>query len=254
MNLEQEEYEISLAEQFKRHAQDFNDLQNELAGNDVGRISRFLSGDERGLKGAEKRRAKWEQTLSNLQIMMQDPEYAQFYRETEGVLRDSQTKLDEALEQVQQAKVAAMADLEGILSQAARLPNDGARVFKDRNGQVRFEDGSLVGDELAATIEWTGAEPGSEQLEAAREHAERLTELETYIITGQAEIGDSQERMVDKHNPVSREEQQGFQDRAKEIVDDIDTQMKAVFEAPPSNPSQDVDLTIISQPDIPQFN
>ncbi|PCJ06660.1 MAG: hypothetical protein COB16_13095 [Rhodobacteraceae bacterium] len=74
MNLDQEEYEISLAERFKRHAQDFDDLQNEMAGNDVGRISRFLSGEDRGLKGAEKRRAKWERTLSNLQIMMNDPE------------------------------------------------------------------------------------------------------------------------------------------------------------------------------------
>lgn len=167
MNLEQEEYEISLTDRFKRHARDFDDLQNEMAGNDVGRISRFLTGDEHGPRGAEKRRAKREAVLSNLQIMMSDPEYAKFYRETEGVLRESQTKLDEAIEQVQQAKSVAVTELENILNQAARLPNDGPRVFKDRNGQVRFEDGSLVEDELAATVEWTGAEPGSEQQQSA---------------------------------------------------------------------------------------
>ena len=143
MNFDQEEYKISLADRFKRHAQDFNDLQNEMAGNDVGRISRFLTGDEHGPRAAEKRRAKREAVLSNLQIMMSDPEYAKFYRETEGVLRDSQTKLDEALEQVQQAKAVAMTELEEIDKQAAHLPDDGQRVFKDHNGQVRFEDGKL---------------------------------------------------------------------------------------------------------------
>jgi len=187
MNLEQDEYEISLAERFKRHAQDFNDLQNEMAGNDVGRISRFLTGDEHGPRAAEKHRAKREAVLSNLQIMMSDPEYAKFYRETEQKLRDTQSSLDTALDMVLSLKAETEAILETALENAAQLPN-GERVYKDQNGQVRFEDGTPVADDQAATVVWTGSELSLEEMQAQKTRLEGLTGLEGDFRAGQAKI------------------------------------------------------------------
>ncbi|MBL1437506.1 MAG: hypothetical protein COB08_015055 [Rhodobacteraceae bacterium] len=226
MNFEQNGDDLSLTARFTKQAQDFDDLQNEMAGREVGRISRFLKGDEHGPMAAEKRRAKWNATLTNLQIMMNDLEYAQLYRDTETKLRETQSTLDAALEQVQQLKTGAEAALSETLEHAARLP-DGRRVFKDQVDQVLFENGDLVEDDLAAMIVWNGSEPSFEEMRAQADAVNGLIELEADIYTGQAEIGDMQERMADESDPITKDGMTSFNDRAEEINSGIEVRMNA---------------------------
>lgn len=252
MNLEQEQYEISLTDRFKRHAQDFNDLQNEMAGNDVGRISRFFSGEDRGLKGAEKRRAKWEQTLSNLQIMMSDPEYAKLYRETENKLRESQSNLDTALDRVLDLKTDAEATLIETLDNAARLP-DGRRVFRDQNGQILLENSHLIDDDLAATIIWDGSEPSFEEMQAQKDQLQRLTDLEADIHAGQAEIGEMQDRMANEDNPPSAEDMQIFQDQAADMVSGIEAELQGILDMDaPKDVGLDQTPTVVPEFTVPE--
>lgn len=50
---------------------------------------------------------------------------------------------------------------------------------------------------------------------------EALTELESDIRTGQADIGDMQLRMQDEDEPVTSDELEGYMDRADKLVSDI---------------------------------
>ncbi|UWQ73601.1 hypothetical protein [Leisingera sp. M658] len=195
-----------------------DDFNNEMAGRDVGRMGRFLPSGERDPKKVAKQREERAAMLTNLQILMQnDPEYAALYRETEEKLRDAQSRLDTALDKVQQLKAGTEEAMLDIMNRAARLP-DGRAVFQDQDGNVRYEDGTAVDTDLAESIVWRGDEPKLAELEAAANRMTDLLELENSIHAGQAEIGDMQERMADQRDPTAKDGMTGFQNRAGELV------------------------------------
>ncbi|WP_299829035.1 hypothetical protein [uncultured Roseobacter sp.] len=209
---------FSLKAHFAKHAQDFDDLQNEMAGRDVGRIERFLNADIREDKISGKRGTRKEAGLTNLQIlMMNNPAYAALFEETVQVLSDAQRELDDLLQRVQAEIKQANAALDDKLDCAAKLP-DGTNVFKDQNGDIRTEDGTLVAPELAATILWRGDEPTLETVNAAKERLNRLTDLANDVRAGQAEIGGMQSGMADETEPPSADDLNGFKKRAEEIT------------------------------------
>lgn len=209
MNLESDEKGFSLKAQFAKHAQDFDDLQNEMAGRDVGRISRFLSAEAREDRSNGKRGSRKESELTTLQIlMMNDPEYAQLFRETEHKLRDVQTRLDTAMDAVLLAQEVAREKLKGTLSYAARAEEE-ARL-------------------------------------------EALIDLEADIISGQAEIGDMQERMADQDDPVAAEKIKGFSDRSEEIGSDVEERLTNIIASSEANfePGSTQSVVGISIPEI----
>lgn len=225
MNLDGDKETFSLKEHFARHAREFDDLQHEMAGRNVGRISRFLSGSARSDETPAKRQAKASDSLMRLQVLLQtNASYAALYRETETLLQDTQSRLEQALEQVQQKIAETEASLEDKLGRAARLP-DGTHVFRDRDGQVRTEGGARVPDELIATIIWSGAEPSYEEVVAAQARLEALKSLQDDIAAGQAEIGDMQAAMADEDNPPTAEALEGFEERAEEIRSGIEERL-----------------------------
>lgn len=185
---------FSLKTQFAKHAQDSDDLQNEMAGRDVGRIARFLTAETREDKINGKRGSRKDAALTNLQIlMMNDPAYAQLHRETQKTLHQSQSRLDTALETVLRAKDEAEERLQNTQSDAARAEEE-----------VRLQ---------------------------------ALKELEAEILGSQAEIGDMQERMADEDNPVQSDEMKQFQERAKQLSDDVDAKIAPFVEQAPSQAS-----------------
>lgn len=119
---------FSLRAHFAKRVQDFDDLQNEMAGRDVGRIDRFLTADARENRTGGQRREDRKAGLTNLQIlMMNNPAYAALYRETAERLNDAQGRLDTALEAVQRARKEVEERLEGQPS-AAQRAEDEARL------------------------------------------------------------------------------------------------------------------------------
>ncbi|MFW8594714.1 hypothetical protein [Cribrihabitans neustonicus] len=211
-----------------------DDFNNEMAGRDVGRMGRFLPSGDRDPKKVAKQREERAAMLTNLQLLMQnDPEYAALYRETEEKLRDAQTRLDGALEKVHQLKAEADEAMLDIMTRAARLP-DGAAVFQDQDGNIRYEDGTAVDADLAESIVWRGDEPTYDDMRAAAERVHGLSELENDIHTGQAEIGDMQERMADQDEPIAKDGMTGFQNRAEEIGANVDARLAAYTNTAPA--------------------
>ncbi|MEL6467945.1 MAG: hypothetical protein AAFQ58_23525, partial [Pseudomonadota bacterium] len=76
---------------------DFEDLQHEISGADVGRMRRFLSpDDDRSAEGKRKKR-ELERIRQTLADLMHDPEYARLYVLLGNDLRQAETQADVAL-------------------------------------------------------------------------------------------------------------------------------------------------------------
>mgnify|MGYP003647839291 CR=1 FL=1 len=83
--------------QQKRRQLDLDDLSNEIADRDVGRIRRFLPEESSHHAQREKRKREAER-LSQLMLMMQDPEYATLRNDAIDKLRRYELAAERALE------------------------------------------------------------------------------------------------------------------------------------------------------------
>ena len=222
---DENEQEIRLTERFARHARDFDDLQNEIAGLDTGRMKRFLPDGAHSADPNNRSASKRAEALTRLQLMlMENSTYAALFEETATILTDAQSRLDALLERVHTHIEQSTAALDDKLERAARLPDD-TKVFKDQSGQIRTQDGSAVPADLAATILWSGNEPSYEDVQADSARLNRLTELESDIQFCQAEIGDMQAAMEDDDNPPKEDDLKDFGQRAQDIADDLGQEM-----------------------------
>lgn len=229
MNFRNNEDSDKLTERFARATRDFDDLQNEIAGREVGRIERFLPGGAHSAASSGKAKQERAEALSRLQLLLSDPAYAALYRETTTALADAQNKLEQMLERVQLEMQRTEAALEEMRDRAARL-EVGTRVYRDRDGNVRTEDGKIIEDALAVGIIWNGTEPSFEDMQAELARKERLEALESDILAGQAEIGDMQAALQDDEDPPTESEMEGFKDRAEEIVGNAEKRIEAELE------------------------
>ena len=188
-----------------RRQRDFDDLQNEATGRDVGRISRFLAeGDARSAE-AKRRKAEREQTRRSLALLLEDPIYRARYETTWDALRQAEMASDRALDHLAEKITHAASALQDMKDDAARLP-DGTMVFRDETGMVRRADGSAIGETLAATILWDGNEPSYEDYVAARERLASLEDAQRSVERYQTDVlGAARERLDDEDNPPSLE-------------------------------------------------
>ncbi len=205
----------------KRLAQDFDDLQNELSGNSVGRIQRFLSPEAHALL-MEKRNGKQSAVMTALELaLMNDPYYAEVYNNTVDRLRELEDATEKAIENAILKEQEAESILETTLDRAAQLP-DGTRVFRDENDRVWTEFDQRVKASDAKNIEWRGNEPTSKQYhqDRAKLHENRIAtdKLRAY----QTDVLDTaRERLMDTDNPLRPEElkemEEGFSKRLSDM-------------------------------------
>lgn len=114
---------INEASCIRRLTREFNDLQNEIAGRDVGRNSRFLSAAAERLRGNGKGGRKGA-GLSALDLLMQDAAYKQAYQQTYSALSNTETLVHDALLEFQgkldEARMA-LKDAKGVGVSAEEL-------------------------------------------------------------------------------------------------------------------------------------
>lgn len=171
----------------QKRRQDLDDLNNEMAGRDVGRISRFLP--DRDPRTIEQKKREKEARESALQRMLRDPAYAAAYREAWDAIDRAQAALDTAmLENAEEAE--RLADVIGMMeSRAARLP-DGRAVFRAADGSLRDADGHrLRGEADAASLVIPSDAPSYEDYAATRDalvanraRAHHLSRVQTEVI------------------------------------------------------------------------
>jgi len=207
---------IETAAAEKRRVQDFDDLQNEFSGNEVGRISRFLSSDARAALIA-KRNGNGTTALSALDfLLLNDPIYAQAYSDTMDALEKAEQAtahaLDKAIANVEKTESA----LAETLERAARLPN-GTRVFRDGRSQVWTEDDIRVDEDQADVIEWRGNEPSRETFLKQRTDNQDAKTQVTDILSYQTDVlGHIRDKMSDSDNPPTAVDMENFQTEMKE--------------------------------------
>lgn len=230
----------------KQRQTDFDDLQNEIAGRETGRIRRFLPGDHRAEQLARNSR---DQALTALQLMlMNDPEYAALYHEVDDLLALAETATQRALDQSERDLLQAEDNLSDTLENANKLP-DGTAVFKDAKGNVWTEDGRLLEPGEAESIVWKDGAPTCEdyrkQKQSTEEIREQIEALRRYQIDV---IGDARDRMNDQDNPVSKEE---LKDIQKDIYERADVVVQKELQPDMTKSSADADtIKPVQKPQI----
>lgn len=201
------DFEDSILEQAEtRRVQDFDDLQNELAGNEVGRIMRFLSADARAYL-IEKRTGKNPNGLSALEMMLlSSPEYARAYEGAMNALEDTESATELALDKLEAKLVNTKSNLQSTLDTAAELA-DGTKVFLDKGNKFRKENGDAIDVGLAAQIELQGDEPTYETYLNQKKSVQALENTIYEVRVYQTDVlGNARADLTDSNNPKSIEE------------------------------------------------
>ncbi|MEM8651529.1 MAG: hypothetical protein AAGF54_13430 [Pseudomonadota bacterium] len=202
----------------KREQADFDNLQHTLSGVQTGQQTKHGLNNEIGNSVSNGKgksvAASIRETLDWL--LLNDAAYRQAHENLMDSIRSAQTATQTALEQVLETLQAEQSIMDEILSNAAKLP-DGTRVFKDKNGNVRNEDGEIIPPEAAATIEWTGHEPSYEEYVAPRQHIKELEAYERELRGIETEIGEIHERGNRNDEPLTPAELGRDADRVDEL-------------------------------------
>lgn len=212
--------EISQAAVERDRAQVFDDLNNEISGLSVGRISRHL-GDENVNAIAIGKRGKDGDSAYEF-ALLSTTSFSQLYDQAWSGLRYTEAATERALERAEQALADNAGAFDTILGRAATL-EDGTRVFRHDDGQVWNEHREQVDPALAATIEWQGHEPSYETFlirsDAVAEAQERIDVIRSYQVT----LGEHRETIQDKDN-VTRDQ---LEDMIESMSAEMPTEVRA---------------------------
>ena len=208
--MERNKYDIGGNRPPSKSRQDYDDLQNEMAGRDVGRIARFIH-EDRSPHGREKRAEKERASVSRLMALLQsDPEYARLYNDTMDKLGRAETATQAALESAEQRLAGAERDLADMRDRASTLP-DGTKVFRGKDGNVYTEDGRQLTDDERSQVDWKEGAPRYDEFAAKKKEAVQartnITDLQRY----QTDVlGRIRDRMEDEQQPPSKDEFDSF--------------------------------------------
>ncbi|WP_152610683.1 hypothetical protein [Ruegeria sp. ANG-R] len=223
-----EKEQARLAATFKRKAQDFDDLQNEIAGRDNGRAARFFKSDKAGGRLGKSRDAGHDEALTLLQqLLMDDPEYAALYNETFELLADAESATEIALEKANQRLSQEIEAFNETLDSAARL-DDGRVVFRDAQGRVWTSAHEQLTDIDADAVDWPHGASSYEEFKRQSEAVDTAQKNVDAILHYQVNVlGAARDRMSDADDPPSKEELQDIQDAIRE---QMPPQVRAEFE------------------------
>lgn len=194
----------------RRWQNDFDALQDELAGHGTSRQPRL------GRKRDEVAELRKGRTFSDiaagsaLQLLLaNDPEYRALYEQTWDRLTEAEVKADAAIADLE-AKLAEQQDaLDDIERSAASLP-DGTKVFRAADGSLKTIDGLDV-SHLAEHVVWKGDEPSWEDYINHRDRVsqtqDRLDAWRHYQVNT---LGRARDRLSDQDNPPSADELRGL--------------------------------------------
>ena len=231
----------------RRRQRDFDDLQNELAGRETGRIARFGVGSERARQIEEKKRRERAFRDELERLLASDPEYRALYNDLGNKLRDAETEADETIS----ALLKRIADLEDEISRmqdnAVAVPGIG-RVYRFADGRVVDENRAEVDPAIVADILWPPAATTGEaffaaqdELEALRSH---LADWESYRVET---LGDIRDRYDNRKEPMSKDD---MRDALEQIDQSRPDAMS--FEASKAPSDTAADITPQAFPTIPK--
>lgn len=202
----------------KRRLQNFDDLQNEMAGVDVGRIGRFLSPEARAII-LNKRNGKVSGSMTALDLMLlNDPAYADIYNNAMDFLSKAERATEQKLIKLETQLSNSQAALKSILENTASL-HDGRKVFQDTEGLVWDEHQNPVDETIANKINWNGSEPNYNTYLKHQKHIEDLKESIHNVRVYQIDIlGKARDDLTDRDDPKSIEDIKVIKERMHELA------------------------------------
>lgn len=226
----------------KEYKNNFDDIQNELAGRDVGRIARVYASSD--YTDTHDRKGKRRSSMSTLDmLLLNDPEYARLFEEMATLLNEVDASVEQALEQLQEQLEGLQDGLNDMLDNANTLSDGKTKVFKSSDGNFYTDNGELVDPADAAAIIWDDDAPSYEdylrQKQAIRDTQQRMDDIRIYQTTV---IGTARDKMSDPDNPLSKEE---LEEIKRQMSDHADPLVKKIIE--PDTPRE----TNVVSPDLP---
>lgn len=196
-----------------------DDLHHAIAGREVGRQRRHIQGGDVDPITGEKRKSGSGAVHRTLEwLLLNDPNYARLYESAASAVGDAAQTAQHVLDQILTKTEAVQADLNDVLDRAMELP-DGRKVFKDKDGNVRDENGAVIDDALAAGIIWQGDEPTYEDYRALMDRAADLQSAADDVRGIQTDLGDLDNRLNNNDEPLSPDDLKAVTDRAGALVD-----------------------------------
>ncbi len=187
---------------------DRTDLNHEQAGDDTGRIKRFLVEGASGYNAQSEEKKSKRRYQSLLETLLtQDPQYAALYNRVADKLDRVQRAVDSALADINERLEASGQKLQNMRENAGEL-EDGTKVFRSSvDGGVYTEDGRRLSDEEAQNVDIPDGAASWEDYrdeKKARDTALRQREeIERY----QRDVLDpARERMNDPKHPPTQDE------------------------------------------------
>ncbi len=209
--------ELAAAQRERQRAQDLEDFNNELHGNETGRLPRFLSVEAREALAEGRTGRQSKSSLSTLDwLLLSDPEFAQAYEQAMDALTDAEDAVQTALEQAIARAEETQLALDELTDKAMRL-SEGRAVFMDQSGIVRDEKGNAIDPVLAATLEWQGYEPSFEDYSEKREADNEADARVLAIREDQAELGEIRDEMQNDDGTLTSERVEELRDRTEQI-------------------------------------
>lgn len=204
----------------ERRQLDSDDLNKELAGKQFSRRVRFLTSEDDESNPRERRKSRdfeRQARISALAQMMTDPAYRALYEQTSAKLYDAQTATDQALDRAEADLIGAQAALDDLKDKANQL-SDGTRVYRDTDGNVRREDGSLVTGLERDEIVWKDGAPTFEEFLAQQQALKDARISYEDLLDLQVILGGYRDRLDDPDNPLSADQLEAIQNWAEKTT------------------------------------
>lgn len=199
---------ITRLQQAKGHAEDMHRFNRAMSGLETGDGNAHNSKSKD--KAADAQRKGKSSGLRKLDEWLLNPEYEALYNRFGDLLSGYETATETALGRAENA-------LAELLDRAAHLP-DARAVFRDENGNVVTEDGSIIDPETAVAIQWPDDAPTYKDYLKRKQD---LDELRRYQIDV---LGEARERYENPDDPMTAEE---IEQRMKEIQEQAPQQIEA---------------------------
>lgn len=187
----------------RQRQQDIDDLNNERAGNETGRIRRFLH--DRDPESIEAKKREDERKLSALMQLLQDPTYRAAFEAAVQAIDDAQEAVDRVLIETAEATERLTRIIEDMDKRAHRLGDEA--VYEDDHGRYVRVDGSVLNDDETARVARSANAPSFEGRRMAQDALEAVLARRNRAIEIQEEvINPARERVHDQDNPMSADE------------------------------------------------
>ena len=199
-----------------RRERDLAEIQNEIAGRGHSRIRRFLPEDHESNPDAQAKKKQKERAYRSAlrALLKSDPAYRALYEETFDTLRKYEAATERALEKAHADLAEEKQALEEMRGKANTLP-DGTKVFRDKDGNVYSEDGTLITGDALESVEWREGALSYEDFLAQKKTAAAAEGRFNDLLIYQADLGETRERLTDEYDPPTKEELEAIQDQVE---------------------------------------